>query len=84
MVNIQAYINMATALLVFVGGMVVVFIIPSRLGTGFRVTIALIVAAYFILRMSKALIMLRQGPKKKRSGTLDDDSDVENDSPKTA
>lgn len=75
---------MATALLVFVGGMVVVFIVPSRLGTGFRVTIVLIITAYFILRVSQALIMLRQGPKKERLGTLDDNSDDENDSPKTA
>lgn len=58
--NIQAYINIGTALVVFVGGLVVVFIYPGQMSTNVRVLIGLLVLIYFVVRMGQAYLMLKR------------------------
>ena len=83
MVNIQAYVNMAAALLVFIGGIVVVCVFPSRLAVGYRVLIGLAVAGYFVLRMRQAFAMLRRDRQGSGLGLPKDDDGDEIDNPKT-
>ena len=79
--NIQAYINMGSALLVFVGGMVVVFLFPGRMGTSFRILIGLLVSIYFVLRMGQAYLMLKRR-RGLHDGMFEETDDAANNRPK--
>jgi len=83
MMNMQAYINMATALMVFVGGIIVVLVFPSRLATGYRVLIGLALAVYFVFRMRQAYGMLRAGRPDAKLDMPKDEYGDDIDNPKT-
>ncbi len=83
MLNIQAYISMASALILFIGGMVVVFAFPSRLSATWRVIIALAVAGYFLFRMRQTFSMLRRDRQEQKLESLNDERGDEIDDPKT-
>ena len=55
----QAYINMASALMVFIGGMAIVFLFPGNLSNAIRLAIGLFVSFYFLLRMGQAIMLIR-------------------------
>jgi hypothetical protein len=82
--NIQAYINMASALIVFIGGMIVVFFYPGQLRQDVRMVIGLLVTVYFILRMGQAVLMLRRDTRRGLRDRPEEADGDERPGPKTA
>ena len=75
---------MASALLVFVGGMVLVVLFPSRLGDGFRVGIGVIVSGYFVIRLSQAIRMLRRDRRREIEESDKEEESDDQSKPKSA
>jgi len=66
--RLQHYVNMVTALLVFLGGMAIVFNFPDRLAMEYRVLIGVFVTFYFILRVGQNLLAIRRDRREAASG----------------
>jgi hypothetical protein len=65
--NVQALVNLASALIVFIGGLVIVFFYPGPLSNHYRILIVLGVTVYFLLRMGQAIVMIRRD-RRRRNG----------------
>lgn len=63
-VNVQTYVSMASALIMFVGGLVIVFFYPGQLSNQYRILIALGVTFYFLLRMGQAILIIKRENRK--------------------
>ena len=50
---------MGSALMIFIGGMTIVFLFPGNLSNAVRLVIGLFVSFYFLLRMGQAIMMIR-------------------------
>ena len=79
--NVQQYINMSTALIVFIGGMLIVFVYPGFLEGHIRVLIGLFVLFYFAFRMGNSIMVIRR-ERKQKQGHLADLIDHEKREPK--
>ncbi len=62
--RLQHYVNMATALLVFLGGLGIVFYFPDRLAMQYRVLIGVFVTFYFLLRVGQNLLAIQRDRRK--------------------
>lgn len=58
--NAQNLINMATALIVFIGGMLIVFFYPGMLEKQTRVLIGALVLFYSVFRMGTAVMAIKR------------------------
>lgn len=58
--NAQSYINMASALVMFIGGITITVFFPGGLQDSYRWLIGLFVTFYFVLRMAQAIMMIRR------------------------
>lgn len=76
--NIQIAVNMATALIVLIGGLVIVFVYPERLSNQYRVLIVLFVIFYFSVRMAQSVLAIKR-ERRRREGGLGDMSDLGDD-----
>ncbi|MEZ5358562.1 MAG: hypothetical protein R3F48_06985 [Candidatus Zixiibacteriota bacterium] len=65
--NVQSYINMASALVVFIGGITITVFFPGGMEMSFRWIIALFVTFYFIMRMAQAIQVIRRNNRKENS-----------------
>lgn len=72
--TIQIAVNMATALIVFIGGLIIVFAYPERLSNQYRVLIALFVTFYFSIRMAQSVMMIKR-ERRRREDRLGDTTD---------
>lgn len=66
--TIQIAVNMATALIVFIGGLVIVFVYPERLSNQYRVLIVLFVTFYFALRMAQSVLAIKRERRRREGG----------------
>jgi len=64
--DIQAGINVLTALILLVGGMAIVFFYPGRLDTTYRWMIGIFVVFYFLVRMGQTILVIRRGRRAER------------------
>lgn len=69
---------MASALIMFIGGMVIVFIYPGQLSNQYRILIALVVSFYFLLRMGQAILVIKR-ERRKREHDFSDAADARDD-----
>ncbi|MDD4051579.1 MAG: hypothetical protein PHR28_06745 [candidate division Zixibacteria bacterium] len=69
MMSPQHYINLATALIVLVGGMIIVFLLPTQLGSGWRVVIAVFVLFYSAFRVGQVVLAI-QRERREKAGIL--------------
>lgn len=69
--NVQSYINMASALVMFIGGLTIAVFFPGGLEMPYRWMIALFVTFYFVMRMAQAIQMIKRN-NQKESGSLHD------------
>ena len=76
--TVQIAVNMATALIVFIGGLVIVFAYPERLSNQYRVLIVLFVTFYFSIRMAQSVLAIKRERRRRESG-LGDIVDKRND-----
>jgi len=65
--NLQNYVNMASALIMFIGGLVIIFMYPGNLPGQYRVLIGLFVTFYFFLRMGQTILAIKRERRKGRS-----------------
>lgn len=72
--TIQIAVNMATALIVFIGGLVIVFAYPERLSNQARVLIVLFVTIYFSLRMAQSVLAIKR-ERRRRDSALSETAD---------
>ncbi len=84
MMKIQQYVNMTSALIVFVGGMVIVFFYPGHLERHYRVLIGVFVSFYFLIRVGQTVIAVRKSRRSKKDGFkyLIDKNEEKMDEPK--
>jgi len=82
MMSVQVYINMASALIMFVGGLVIVFFYPGRISDQYRVLIALFVTFYFLVRMGQAVLII-QRERRRKHGSLVESPDTDDDGERT-
>ena len=66
--SIQNYINMATALIVFIGGTLIVFFYPGMLETQTRVLIGVLVLFYSVFRMGSSVMAIKRERRQKQGG----------------
>ncbi|MCP4567401.1 MAG: hypothetical protein GY841_07465 [FCB group bacterium] len=66
--NAQNLINMATALIVFIGGMLIIFFYPGMLEKQTRVLIGVLVLFYSAFRMGTAIMAIRRERRRKEGG----------------
>jgi hypothetical protein len=76
--TMQIAVNMATALIVFIGGLVIVFAYPERLSNQYRVLIVLFVTFYFSIRMAQSVMAIKR-ERRRREGGLGDIVDRRDD-----
>jgi len=62
---------MASALIVFIGGLVIVFFYPGQLSSRYRILITLVVTFYFLLRMGQTILVLRRDRRRRERGFSD-------------
>ena len=77
---------MTTALIVFIGGMMIVFFYPGVLKGNVRVFIGIFVALYFIFRMSNSIMAIRH-ERRRKQGLFSEDMGKDNhigDKPKSS
>ncbi len=58
--NVQIYVNMVSALIMFIGGLAIVFLYPGQLSSRYRILIALFVTFYFLLRMGQTILAIKR------------------------
>lgn len=75
--NVQSYINMASALVMFTGGITIAVFFPGGLSMSARWIIALIVTFYFVLRMAQAIQMIRRDKRKENGSLHEGKEDIE-------
>jgi hypothetical protein len=82
--KVQYYINIASALIILVGGLMIVFIYPGHMRGEFRVIIGVFVAFYFLARIGQTIQMIRGDRMGNNKGlkNLIDESEEANDQPK--
>ena len=66
--NVQAYIGVTSALIILVGGLMIVFIYPGQMRSEFRVALGLFVAFYFLVRMAQSVQAIRKNRMKTKQG----------------
>ncbi len=66
--SVQNYINMATALIVFIGGTLVVFFYPGMLETQTRVLIGVLFLFYTVFRMGSSIMAIKRERLRKQGG----------------
>jgi uncharacterized membrane protein len=76
--TIQILVNMATALIVFVGGLVIVFVYGERLSSQYRVLIVLFVTFYFAIRMAQSILAIKR-ERRRREGSVGEMTDGADD-----
>jgi len=65
--NLQNYVNMASALIMFLGGLIIIFMYPGGLPSRYRILIGLFVTFYFFVRMGQTILAIRHERRKGRS-----------------
>jgi hypothetical protein len=65
--NIQHYVNMASALIVFIGGLAIIFMYPGRISGQIRILIGLFVTFYFFMRMAQTILAIKNERRKAQS-----------------
>jgi hypothetical protein len=85
MMKVQEYINMTSALIVFVGGIAIVFFYPGHLERHYRVLIGVFVSFYFLIRVGQTVISIQRGRRSKKGDLkyLIDEEDEKIEGPKT-
>jgi hypothetical protein len=68
MMNVQNYINMTSALIVFFGGLAIIFWYPGALSSQYRILIGLFVTLYFALRMGQTILAIKRERRESKSG----------------
>jgi len=58
--NIQLVINMASALIMFVGGMAIVLYVPGQMSSQIRVLIGVFVSFYFLVRVGQTILIIKR------------------------
>lgn len=76
--NLQNYVNMLSALIMFVGGLVIIFLYPGGLPTQYRVLIGLFVTFYFFLRMGQTIMAIKR-ERRRSKGELKGLMEAEDD-----
>lgn len=81
----QHYINLASALIVLVGGMIIVMLFPTQMDSSWRVIIGVMVLFYSAFRVGQVVLAV-QRERRERSGELthlteDDRGDEERKTP---
>ncbi len=76
--TLQIAVNIATALIVFIGGLVIVFVYPGQLTNQYRVLIVLFVTFYFAIRMAQSVLAIKR-ERRRRNGGLGGLTDGEDD-----
>jgi hypothetical protein len=69
--TLQIAVNMATAFIVFVGGLMIVFLYPERLAGPYRMLIVLFVTFYFAARMGQSILAIKRERRRREGGTRD-------------
>lgn len=64
--RLQHYVNLATALIVFIGGMIIVIMFPTQLETGWRVVIGVLVLFYSVFRVGQVVLAVQRERREKR------------------
>jgi hypothetical protein len=59
-INFQNYVNLVSALIVFIGGLMIIFMYPGGLSSASRLLIGLIVTLYFAFRMTQTIMSIRR------------------------
>lgn len=80
----QYYINIASALIILVGGLMIVFIYPGHMRGEFRVIIGVFVAFYFLARIGQTIQMVKRdntGNSRNLKNLIDESEEVD-DQPK--
>lgn len=65
--NLQNYVNMASALIMFLGGLAIIFMYPGGLPNQYRILIGLFVTFYFFVRMGQTILTIKRERRKGRS-----------------
>lgn len=76
--TIQIAVNMATALIVFIGGLVLAFAYSEQLPNQYRVLIVLFVTFYFSFRMAQSVLAIKR-ERRRREGLLGNTDDKADD-----
>lgn len=66
-INFQNYVNMISALIVFIGGLMIIVMYPGGISMQYRVLIGLFVTLYFFLRMGQTILAIRRERRKGES-----------------
>ena len=66
--SIQIYINLASAVIILLGGMMIAVFYPGQLSGQYRVVIALAVLLYFLLRMGQAFLLMKRERRREKDG----------------
>jgi hypothetical protein len=59
-INFQNYVNLVSALIVFIGGLMIIFMYPGGLSSTSRLFIGLIVTLYFAFRMTQTIMTIKR------------------------
>jgi hypothetical protein len=74
--NLQNYVSMASALIVFIGGLALIFMYPGGMSSQLKVLIGLLVTFYFFARMAQTIFAIKSERNKAKSelkGTINSD-----------
>jgi uncharacterized membrane protein YbhN (UPF0104 family) len=67
--SIQIYVNMLSAVIIFVGGMIIALFYPGHLSNQYRVLVALAVLLYFLLRMGQTFFLIKRERRREKEGS---------------
>lgn len=65
----QHYINLATALIVLIGGMIIVFLFPTQMDSSWRIIVGVMVLLYSAFRVGQVVLAI-QRERRENEGVL--------------
>lgn len=83
--NIQIFVNMVSALIIFIGGLLIVFMYPAHLSSQYRVLIVLFVTVYFLLRVGQTVLAIKRARRESQREVwgMDASEDDRSEGPKS-
>lgn len=78
--RLQNYVNMISALIVFIAGIVIIVMFPGRLSSQYRILIGLFVTLYFFLRMGQTILAIKR-ERRKSLNEINGIAETGNDNP---
>jgi|GEM_PF-3343478 len=63
----QHFVNMISAVIVFVGGLVIVIFYPGQIANKYRVLIGIFVSLYFVARVAHTFLAIRREKRQTQS-----------------